>query len=309
MIKKIIINIAIVGVVVFVLDFAIGRTLRYFYFKESSGQGYRSTFAMEKTEAAILVFGSSPAAHHYIPEIFEHSLKMNFYNTGKDGEGTFYQLAVLRSVLKRYKPKIIIFDWSGTFLKDKFSYDGLSSLLPYYRTHPEIRDIVEFKSKFEKVKLLSEIYPFNSELLTIILGNLNLNKKRMPDDKGYVALYKEWQAKIHSALPYNKYPADPIKVKCFREFIIRAKESGAKIFVVYSPIFRIYTVNQEFEICNNICAMEKVPVWNFTSDTTFLKNNHLFQDIAHLNYKGAVIFSKLILEKMKRVDQVKTSRL
>ena len=115
MIKKIILNIIIVIGALFILDFGIGRTLRYFYFKETSGLHFRTTYAMEKTEADILIFGSSRANHHYVPEVFEDSLKMKFYNTGRDANGVFFQSAVLKSVLKRYKPKIIIYDHSFLF--------------------------------------------------------------------------------------------------------------------------------------------------------------------------------------------------
>ena len=188
-VKKIILNIVIVGVLVFVIDFSIGRTLRYFYFKETSGLHFRTTYAMEKTEADILVFGASRANHHYIPEVFKDSLEMSFYNTGRDGNGIFFQTALLKSVLKRYSPKVIILDYAGGFEKGGEDYDRMSPLLPYYRTHEEIRSIVELKSPFERIKLLSEIYPFNSQILTIAIGNLEINKKRKPDNEGYVPLY------------------------------------------------------------------------------------------------------------------------
>jgi hypothetical protein len=57
MVKKIIVNIILIVAVVLVMDFAIGRILRYFYFKEMSGPHFRVTYAMETTEADVLVFG------------------------------------------------------------------------------------------------------------------------------------------------------------------------------------------------------------------------------------------------------------
>ena len=128
MIKKIFLNITIVFTIVFVLDLSIGRTLRYFYFKESSGLHYRTTFSMDSTKANILIFGSSRATHHYVPEVFESSLKDSYYNTGRDGNGIFYQLAVLRSILKRYNPKVIILDYYPGSLEKKVMID----YLPYY---------------------------------------------------------------------------------------------------------------------------------------------------------------------------------
>lgn len=299
MIKKLILNITIVAVVVFILDFSIGRTLRFFYFKEKSGQHFRTTYSMETTKADILVFGSSRANHHYVPEIFEESLNMTFYNTGRDGNGIFFQTALLKSVLKRYTPKIVILDYAGGFKKGGEDYDRLSSLLPYYRTHKEIRGIVEIKSPFERIKLLSEIYPFNSQIISIALGNLEFNKKRKPDNKGYVALYKEWNAKIESTNIFAKYEIDPAKLSAFQEFINIAKKLGAKVYVIYSPIFLRFNGNQDIDIVIKACAFENIPFWDFSTDTLFLNNNYLFQDISHLNHKGAKIFSNLVISKIE----------
>jgi len=56
MIKKIVFNIAIVFLVVFVLDFAIGRTLQHFYFKEkSSAVADNLTFFEDYSAAASSV--------------------------------------------------------------------------------------------------------------------------------------------------------------------------------------------------------------------------------------------------------------
>jgi hypothetical protein len=300
MFKKIIINIAIVAIVVFAFDFAIGRTLRYFYFKETSGLHYRTTYAMDSTKADILIFGSSRANHHYVPEIYEDSLKMTFYNSGRDGNGIFFQTAVLKSALKRYTPKVIILDFAGDIEKEKQSYGRISSLLPYYWKHEEIRKTVELRSPFEKIKLLSEIYPFNSEILTIAIGNLEINKKRKHDNKGYVALYKEWKEGIDSITNNKMYDeADSNKVNAFREFLVLAKESGANVFVVYSPIFLKFNQLQEINICRALCSAENVIFWDFSKDTLFLNNRQFFQDIGHLNNNGAIIFSNLMVDKIK----------
>jgi hypothetical protein len=297
--KKLVFHILTIVAVIFVIDFTIGRTLRHFYYKESSGLHFRTTYSIDSTRANILIFGSSRANHHYIPEIFEDSLKMTYYNTGSDGNFIFYQLAVLKSVLKRYTPKVIILDYSGSFAKDIDSYDRLSSLLPYYRDHKEIRNIIELKSPFERIKLLSEIYPFNSQILTIAIGNLEVNKKRKFDDKGYVALYNKWQGKIDSIGNFTTYSTDSNKLSALKEFLNIAKKSGATVFVVYSPVYQKFNRNQEIEICKTVCSLENVPFWDFSKDTIFLNHNILFQDGEHLNHNGAVIFSKLIIYKIR----------
>jgi hypothetical protein len=298
MIKKLITNLAIVIIVVLVLDFAIGRTLRYFYFKETSGFHFRTSYAMESATDEILIFGSSRANHHYVPEVLQDSLKMSLYNTGRDGNGILFQMALLQSVLKRYVPKLIILDFFEDIGKNRKDYDRLAALLPYYRTHEEVRKTIGLRSSFEKIKLFSEIYPFNSQILSIAIGNLEMNKDRFTDIKGYVPLTGELQDNI-PVVNEQKFEVDSVKLNAFREFICLAKESDTKIVVIYSPIFRNYEKNPETEICSRICKEENVPYWDFSKDTLFLNHNHLFRDIYHLNFTGAKIFSELIVEKIK----------
>lgn len=299
-IKKRIISIVTFIVIVYALDFVVGRTLRYLYFNERSGFQYRTTYAMDSTKADILVFGSSRANHHYVPESFEDSLKMTFYNTGRDGNGILFQTAVLKSVLKRYVPRVVILDYYGTFekLKGNVTFD-YASLLPYYRTHKEVRKIIESNSSFEKEKLISEIYPFNSQISSIIVGNLKINKKRQDDDKGYVPLYKELQAKMDTISNDKMYPVDSVKLSSFREFITTAKKAGTDVVVVYSPIFLCNKNSQEIAICNEICKNENVPFWDFSNDTLFINHRNLFHDFDHLNNTGAKLFSDIIVEKIK----------
>ena len=154
--------------IVFLLDFSIGKTLRYFYFKQECGREYRATYAIEKTTDDILIFGSSRAYHHYIPTIIEDKLKQSCYNTGSPGQFLLYNYATFKAISKRYTPKVMILDVSPDDLGvDEDSYDRLSFLLPYYKNHPEIRPIVDLKSPFEKFKLLSSIYAFNSSSILI----------------------------------------------------------------------------------------------------------------------------------------------
>ena len=151
---------------------------------------------------------------------------------------------------------------------------------------------------------MSEIYPFNSAILTIAIGNTEYNKKRKPDNKGYVPLYKEWDIEIDSIGNSVSYAVDSNKIKSFREFISVGKKSGAKIFVIYSPVYQKFAKKQEIEICQKICTSENVSFYDFSQDTFFLNNRQLFQDPAHLNNNGAIIFSNIIIDELLEKDKV-----
>lgn len=307
--KKFWFNILIVAGIVFVLDFAIGKTLRHFYFKEISGFQYSATYAIDSTKADIVIFGGSRAKYHYIPSIIADSLKMSFYNTGSEGNAVFFQLAVLKSVLKRHVPKIIILDFKESLDEGEDGYDKITLLFPYYKTHQEMRDIIRLKSPYEAIKQVSQIYPFNSEILTIIMDNMEINKKRNPDDRGTYTKLGQWPYNLDVVKDTFSYKADSAKVNALHEFISLANKSGAKVFVIYSPIFVKYVrQEQETTICKSICASENVPFWDFSQDTVFLNNGHLFFDTYHLNQKGSDIFSQMFAHKLKRyVDSLAAS--
>ena len=299
MLKKLAINILLVGCTVFVLDLAIGKLLRHYYFTETSGLHFRSTYSMEKTHADILIFGSSRANHHYVPEIFEDSLKMSFYNTGRDGNGIFYQVALLHAVLARYTPKLIVLDYAGSFEKGQNEYDKISSLLPYYRTHPELRKVIEMKGPYEKYKLGSEIYPFNSQVLTITMGNMERNKHRNPDNKGYVELHTERTIEKERFTDSIVKPMDSSKINALREFVALAKKSGARLVVIYSPLYQNLAIYPEVDICRDICRQEKVTFFDYSRDPFFLNRGDLYFDPVHLNHEGALIFSRQIVSRLK----------
>jgi len=290
----------IVFIIILLFDLLIGKTLEYFYYRQTSGLLYRTTYSMDSTTADILIFGSSRANHHYVPEILEDSLKMFYYNTGRDGSGIFYQLAVLKSILKRHNPKIVILDYYDVLEFNQSDYDRLSSLLPYYKRHIEIQDIVNKRSSFEMVKLLSSTYPYNSLLTTIMVGNFDMNKKRKSDNKGYVPLYSEWKLDLKTVESIPKLSLDVNKKNSFIEFIDLCRKSEIKVYVVYSPIFMLHADEEEISIAKKLCKERNVDFLDFSKDNFFLSRPDFFQDITHLNHKGAITFTNQVLTKIKR---------
>ena len=290
--------------IIFLLDYSIGKTLKYFYFKQESGLLYRTTYSMEKTTAEMLIFGSSRANHHYDPDVFEKGLNLSYYNVGRDGNFIFYHYAVLKSVLKRYTPKIVVLDFlNSEFVISKDAYDRISSLLPYYDTHPEIQDIVNLKSYYEKYKMLSNIYPYNSLLFTITAGNTEFNKQRVSDIKGYVPL-KGVSSETAKMVDYeSKYAIDSTKVTIFENFIKDCIAAHVKLYIVRSPGLQKSSVEDySVAIGKNIARKNNVSFFDFSSDTSFSNNNRLFADFVHLNYIGAKLFSERLTDSIRKTE-------
>lgn len=299
--KKYITLITLGIAILVVLDFLIGSSLNHFYFSTTSGMFQKTTYAMEETEAEMLIFGASRANHHYDVKLIEESTVMSVHNVGRDAESIFYQTAVLKSIIKRYTPKKIILDFPGTFANEQGDYDRIFSLLPYYDSHPEVRDIVELKSNFEKLKLFSKIYPYNSSLVTIAVGNLEFNKERKNNKfvyKGYVPLTGVFNQKIDSLPIAESYEIDKNKMDVFENFIKIATENDIELVIVYSPVYYLYNRDYTIELCESICKKYDIKFFDFSKDENFLSKPDFFQDKTHLNSEGATLFTKKILQEI-----------
>jgi hypothetical protein len=295
----------------FTIDYSLGSVFRYLYYKQESGELYRITYSIEKTNEDILVFGSSRANHHYHPDVFEKKLNLSFYNTGSDGEHIFYQCAILKGVLKRYAPKIIILDFVvAEFGKDRVSYDRMSCLLPYYHDHPEIRSILELKSPYEKYKLFSRLYPYNSEIFQILVGGTNYKKLKHEDIKGYIPKNEVWDEPIKTTVYPEKYSLDNNKIKVFESIIKDCISAGSKLYIVCSPYF-FDAKNQEYSILlgKQIAEKYNIDFFDFSNNPAFTKNVNLFADFAHLNDSGAKIFSEMVIDSLIKKDKTFMNKL
>jgi hypothetical protein len=286
--------------ILFSLDFALGKMLSYLYFKQECGRQYRATYSMERTKEDILVFGSSKAYHHYIPAIIESKMNMSCYNTGCPGQFVLYNYATLKTILKRYSPKIIILDlMTAEFRVNSESYDRLSFLLPYYKNHKEIHSIVELRGPYEKYKLISSIYPYNSSILMIMGGNSGYFKRRNVDFKGYKPLPEVWNQPIAFDSIFSKYEVDNTKIGCYKNFIKECKNKGIQLFVIISPTYikRKYS-DYSISIARNIATTYNIKFYDFTNDTSFTSHRSLFADAGHLNGEGAKLYTNTVVNKI-----------
>ena len=286
-------------IILFILDYSVGHAFKYFYFRQDIGRQYRAIYSIEETQADILIFGPSTGYNNYVPEVLETRLSQTCYNTGSPGQFILYHYATLRTILNRYSPKCIILDIiPGEFLAEKESYDRLSFLLPFYRRDTALQSVVDLKGPFEKYKLLSSIYPFNSILLTLAAQNTASYRSNNTVEKGYKARTNVWDKPFKSTSP-EPYPLDSIKIKIFKSFINDCNNSGTKLVVVCSPRFLDFkTRDISILIAEKITKEQNVLFLDFTNDTFFLNRPYLFDEPLHLNRRGSQEFTNILADKI-----------
>ncbi|MFS4416354.1 hypothetical protein [Maribacter sp. 2307ULW6-5] len=255
------------------------------------------THALQETKEDVLVFGSSRARNHYVPEVFEKGLNTSFFNTGKDGSYVFYQTAVLKAVLKRYRPKLIVYDFYGTLCYDQRDYDRLSVLLPYYKEHPEIRETLHLRGAYEPYKNVSRLYPFNSTVAIVAKGLL-LNDSATDQEKGYTP--GKGAFKNVPNLEFREpCPLDNQKVEHFKAFLSLCQAEKVPLVVVFSPVIHDNSDDFMVQTIKEICERQNTDFYDFSKPEAFPKEKKYFVDDIHLNESGSKLFSQKVVTLIK----------
>ena len=303
-INKIVVFISIL----FLMDYFTGSILRKMYFNQNSGQDFLLRYSFYYCNSDLIILGNSRAQHHYDTRILKNTLKMTCFNAGMDGgHSILLQKAQLEMILKRHKPKIVILELNpDLFEKDEKNYERLSILLPYYKKLPLVRPLILLRSPYEKIKLLSEIYPFNSKIINIFRFNIKIHELNKKSFDGYVPIinkdmkkmvYKTFNEKVNTSIIDNKL------VEALKWIIHICRKNSIRLVLVNSPVFH-YQNEQAISLTESarqiliLISKEKVDLLDFTSEPYFIGRWDLFFDGAHLNEKGAAIFTRLLIRKI-----------
>lgn len=270
-----------------VLDLVIGKVYETLYFSEKSKRRDRLIHSAVGANEEILVFGSSRAYHHYNPLIIQEETGLSCYNVGCGGQNIYYHLALLKAVLENSKPKKVILDVISIDYEvtgSKYNKEKLGVLLPFVNESKPLRKAVLSRSKSERFKLLSSIYPFNSKQLHIVRNNLMSSRS---DVLGFVGLNKTWHKDIEYGIP-TIVEIDSSKYDAFVEFIELCANNEIGLWLVFSPHYVDKAGANEHELfIDHIYHNTGVTVLDFTSDTSYIGYKNFFADPYHLNHQGA----------------------
>ncbi len=303
-----------IGLFVLVLcavDFLLGAALEKLFYLQRGGKYSRITRAIYQNSGTdVLVLGSSTAHRHYIPSIISDETRLTCYNAGTKGQRMIFNLALQESIYNHYKPKYIILNIDPKFLSDhKKQYEKLADLLPYYRKNRSLEDILSKRSRFEKYKLISNLYPYNSTLAHIFYYLFTEQR----DDDGFRPLRGTIKPRVKKKSNVNTQPiineletgesetVDLESINAFKRFIDNCKKNGTHLILVTSPNFsgQNYSEEPSFTEIKRIANSNDIPFIDFSSHQEFSLNGQLFHDYQHLNERGAKKFTHLLADELK----------
>ena len=299
------------------LDHCIGWGMKRFedvaLNKNPSGDALRTRFVCDKVNDQVLVIGSSRATHHYIPKQMEEKLKRSVFDCGMDGCYFLYQTAVIDCILNRYSPELIIWDevspnvFDGG-IKDADNLTRLSKLNSYYDINQYVNNLIQLKSKFEKYKMYSKLYRYNSCLFNY--GSAFLRSKGTLERKGYLPLYG-----IDKTLqqPKQRYIEDICyqeNVELFKHVLELCSKKKVPLVISFSPCFTDDNALKTLQ-CKKLLEIARefnVPVIDFYHHPDFMSDSNLFWDTGHLNDEGAKLFTERFCDELERRGILESSR-
>jgi hypothetical protein len=287
------------------LDRGLGYLLEKIYYAQARGDYFQTTYAVQKANEKVLIFGSSRALHHYVSDVFEKKLNLTTYNIGRNGKNILYSYALLSQILTHHKPEIIILDVQQKELSWKSGKDGedemISSLLPYAQHAPVIANSISAIRKEDIIlSTLFKTYPYNSNVAQI-LGYHYGFMSELKNVKGYAPLNgnKVKMEENNNSEKAKEEVIDKKLMEAFDNFLSLAKKNRSKVYIIVSP-----TSTNSYE--TSVKSIPKMKIiaqkygfnlYDFSRSKEF-EDYKLFYDYTHLNNEGAVKFSNLVLDKV-----------
>jgi len=300
--KRFIYKVLLLVFVVICVDLSAGFVFSNLFSKAKSGIAYKENYIFNKTNEDLLIFGSSRAEHHYIPEILQNETKINTYNVGREGAGIFFHYAVFLSTLERYKPKVVILDLDhrDVYLQsNNFGPNVVKEAAPFYGKINKEFDSLLVRDFYDYFLYQSNLYKYNKKFFPILTGAIRNEKKF----DGYVPISGKMNSIPKDSI-IKDFSIDKDLVKVTRDFILKAKKNNIRLIVVLSPSYKKLPLEFEAYV-NSLESKYNINIINHFKDTTFLNHPNYFRDIDHLNDEGAKLYSKIISKEINTILEQK----
>jgi hypothetical protein len=299
------------------MDIALGAGLSWLYRKTHTGESGGLINDALSHRAQVLLLGSSRMRHHAMPAVLNRKLSLTAYNAGMDGQDFLYAV-MLFDLWQRSNPppKAIVLNIdSDSFEKSEEELQRAGIFSFYYGDSPLVRQILNERSRFERLKFLSRAYRANGKVLAIAK---NLFAHPDSDFDGFEPLSGQLspqtlKAQCETIPTSNEFWL--LKVECFKGLAEYCTKHGTRLLLVQSPRYRedprahdtwVKVLSQFLESYPDV---EFVDLSTCAHPDVFRDKPELFKDGSHLNAHGAEIFSTMLAEALQTKPHSNLSRM
>lgn len=288
------------------LDRGLGVALARLYRDSASVEDGDFLRRAWEARPAIVACGSSRAMHHYVADTLGARLGTTAWNLGRDGAaGALYEYGASGVVLRHWRPALWIMDVDTTLTRGHERLDRLACFLPHADTEPAAREVALRRSPHERIRMLSQVYRYNSLVLSLLAPRLG---KHVEPRRGYLPLAGRWTPDpdaAPAALPWRDAPRDSLAIRTLRATIDALHAHGVRVIAVRGP--RVLDSpevarGEVMELSELRAALGPlgVDVIDFSARAIpALRERRLYRDGLHLNDDGALVFTRALADTLR----------
>lgn len=281
-------------------DQALGPVLGDAYSRVHRDEIGKLNYIADSAQADIVILGSSRALHHYVPRIITDSTGMSCYNCGIEGSNIFLNYALLRALLQRYRPRVVVYELQYGY--DAMRHSQANNPVNKIRPMRQLRcrdSMLADIDPMERVRMLSGIYPYNSLIAEIWLASHRSNSpyNNKLADNGYVPQFGVIKPQ-HEPYPRFTRELDAKKMSYLKKLV---EQCQSRLIVVTSPYFDpqpdMLSVHKPVV---DLCKAHHVPYIYLAQDPNLVGKAPCWDDAGHLNDRGARIFTREMIHRAKK---------
>jgi hypothetical protein len=297
--KKLLYSLLFILIGLFFVDRIGGMAMQWVNRNTQDVLGPKFKYIHDEINEDVVLIGASRCHHHYVSSILADTLGMSVYNCGIQGSENIYShYMTLCLILARHKPKVICVEMMvSDFNQQKDPFAKLTMFAPYFGYDESADSLFCTAGLYWKYNI-SHLYRYNAKATSNIAGLFVSRQKK--DDHGYLPIKNS--SVILGELTTSKTTTDIDKQKIhyLHLFVKRCKSEKIQIVFTVSPRYAIVD-SSYYSVLKDFAREENIPFLDYHTPGVFLDHPEYFRDRAHLNDKGARLYSTLFSHDFKLI--------
>lgn len=287
--KRILLLILLLLAVMFLADRAGALVMEWVNERSNDVTAPKIRYVDRECDADMVIFGTSRANCHYMPSVIGESAGCSVYNAGVDGSKNIYaHYFMLCRLLRHHTPSVVCLDLlEADYAPQENSFSSLGFFAPYMGSDAASDSVFRESDDYIPWKI-SRLYRYNSKAVSNLGGLLRRNT---PDEEGGFMAAPD--SRDHPDSLVRECYAGRIDIKKMEylgRFADKCREKGIRLIFVVSPRFSeadslLYSPLRAFAMSRGIRMLD------YHTSAMFHDRPELFRDFAHLNKRGARLFS------------------
>lgn len=268
----------------------------------------KTSYIIEKGNWSSIILGSSDAMVALIPTEIEKEIGIKTFNCGMDGCHFLYQNAILNTLLDNYKPELVMWGLDPLDFIDSVDtgeYYRAKNLSPYYhKGYKWIDEYINSEGKKVQCQKVSNMFCYNSKVLNFIIPGFTKGPQNI---LGYAPMPSEGYITPSIGKEDNTInnKGNKEKLKKLAEVLRRCKQLNVNIVIIVLPklTHKSIAYNGSVIRLSDMAKEYGFPMINYSSHKVFMSHPEFFKDNDHLNSNGAELFTKMLSDSIKYLQQ------